>query len=152
MKLVPLIDRSGTVRAWADRNSGLICNLTGNVFALIEFDGVFRFAGTQIGWWFDDHVRERRGRVALARLGAKIEGLNMPLVKKVPEPPKIYLPLGRPLLQWLLPPPMKQHAWADFEALFDDGSAQVRAFEQELRRLANKPHRYSEKRFRKQGA
>ncbi len=48
MKLIPLIDRNGTARAWADRNSGLICNPTGNVFALIEFDGVFRLTGIKL--------------------------------------------------------------------------------------------------------
>jgi hypothetical protein len=42
-------------------------------------------------------------------------------------------------LQWLLPPPMKQRAWADLKALFDDGMERVRVFEEELRSLANKP-------------
>jgi hypothetical protein len=42
MKLIPLIDRTGAVRAWADRKSGWICNQTGNCFVLIEFDGVLR--------------------------------------------------------------------------------------------------------------
>ncbi len=68
----------------------------------------------------------------------------MPRTHKIPQvPPKVRVHIGRPLLKWSLPSAMKQHAWADFEALFDDGSAQVRAFEQELRRLANKPRRFS---------
>ena len=46
MKLIPLVDRSGAVRAWADRRSGLVSNPAGNAFALIEFDAVFRFSGT----------------------------------------------------------------------------------------------------------
>jgi len=58
MKLIPLVDRFGTVRAWADRKSGLVSNPAGNALALIEFDAVFRFSGSQIGWWFGDHIRD----------------------------------------------------------------------------------------------
>jgi hypothetical protein len=132
MKMIALIDRKGAVRAWADRKSSWICNPTGNCFALIEFDGIFTFTGEQIGWWCGDHIRDRYGRVALARLGAKIEGIIVRRPEKVPEPPRIYLPTGRPPLQWLLPPPMKQRAWADFKALFDDGMERVRVFEEKL--------------------
>ena len=89
----------------------LVSNPEGNAFALIEFDAVFRFSGSQIGWWFGDHIRDRYGRVVLARPSAKIDGLAMPRPQESPEQAKIYLPSGRPVLQWLLPPPMKQHAW-----------------------------------------
>ena len=78
MKLIPLIDRTGAVRAWADRKSGWICNPIGSVFALTEFDAVFAFSGAQIGWWYGDHIRDRYGRVVLTRSGAKIEGLTTP--------------------------------------------------------------------------
>jgi hypothetical protein len=106
---------------------------------LIEFDGVFKFNGEQIGWFGGDHLRDRLGRVILARPGAKIEGVMMPHAEKIPSPPKMHVPTGRPLLKWLLPPPMKQRAWVDFKSLFDDGLAQARAFEEMLRSLANKP-------------
>jgi len=75
MKIIPLIDRTGTVRAWADRKSGWTCNPTGNVFLLIAFDGVFRFTGEQVGWFYGDHIRNRNGQVVLSRPNAKIEGL-----------------------------------------------------------------------------
>ncbi len=118
MELIPLVDRSGAVRAWADRRPGLVSNPAGNPFALIEFDAVFRFSGTQIGWWFGDHVRDRYGRVVLARPSAKIDGLAIPRPQKIPESPKVHLPAGRPVLQWLLLPPVKQHAWGNLESLF----------------------------------
>jgi hypothetical protein len=133
MKLIPLVDRFGAFRAWADRRSGLVSNPAGNPFALIEFDAVFRLSGTQIGWWFGDHIRDRYGRVVLTRPGVKIDGLAMPQPQKIPEPPKIHLPLGRSVLQWLLPPPVKQHAWGNLESLFSGGLERVRAFEERLR-------------------
>jgi len=132
MKLVPLLDRSGNVKAWANPKSGWIWNWAGNVFALIAFDGVFNLAGSQIGWWFGDHLRDRYGRVVLSRRSTKIDGLNMPRSEKIPEPPKVNLPSGHPELRWLLPPPLKRHDWADFSSL-SDGLAQIRAYEEKLR-------------------
>lgn len=60
MKLIPLIDRAGHVRAWADRSTGWISNLNGKIFALIEFDGVFKAQAIakQIGWSGGDHLRD----------------------------------------------------------------------------------------------
>jgi hypothetical protein len=40
MKLIPLLDRTGTTTAWADRQTGWVSDLTGKVFALVAFDGV----------------------------------------------------------------------------------------------------------------
>jgi hypothetical protein len=51
MKLVPLLGRSGHVKAWGDRETGWISDLTGKFFALVAFDGVFDRTGAQIGWW-----------------------------------------------------------------------------------------------------
>jgi hypothetical protein len=132
MKLIPLIDRTGAVRAWADRSTGWISNLNGKIAALIEFDGVFKAQAIaeQIGWFGGDHLRDRRGRVVLARPSAKIEGIVMPRPHNIPPAPSLRLPVAAPLLKWILPPPMKQRAWADLESLFDDGLAQVRAFEE----------------------
>ncbi len=42
MKLFPLMDRTGTIRFWAERRTGWIGDLNGNIVALISFDGVFR--------------------------------------------------------------------------------------------------------------
>ncbi len=155
MQFFPLLDREGQVRAWEDRKAGWISDLNGSVFAVTEFDGVFtaQANGEQIGWFCGDHLRDRLGRVVLARPGARIEGIIMPRRHKIPQvPPKVRVPIGRPLLKWSLPTAMKQRAWADFDALFDDGLAQVRAFEQELRRLANKPVGSSKNTFRKSTA
>ncbi len=138
MKIIPLIDRTGNVRAWADRKSGWTCNPTGNVFLLIAFDGVFGFAGEQLDWLYGDHIRNRNGQVVLSRPNAKIEGVPLPRLKKIPPPPKIHMPTGRPELRWLLMPPFKRaYAWADFRSLFD-GLAQIRAYEEKLRRFHRK--------------
>jgi hypothetical protein len=42
--MIPLLDRTGTVKAWADRQTGWISDLTGKVFALVSF------ALTARGW------------------------------------------------------------------------------------------------------
>ncbi len=62
----------------------------------------------------------------------------MPRPQNIPEPPKIYLPSGRPVLRWLLLPPVKQHAWGNLESLFSGGLERVRAFEAKLRELQQK--------------
>jgi hypothetical protein len=135
MKLVPLLDHSGHVKAWADRRSGWICNLAGNVFARVAFDGVFNLAGAQIGWWYGDHLRDRYGRVVLSRRSTKIEGLNMPRSEKIRLPPKVNLPSGHPVLRWLLMPPLKRHEWADIKSLFDR-LAQIRAYEEKAAKFS----------------
>jgi hypothetical protein len=132
MKLVPLLDRSGHVKAWADPRSGWVCNLAGNVFAVVAFDGVFNLAGSQIGWWFGDHLRDRYGRVVLSRRSMKIAGLNMPRSEKIAQPPKVNLPSGHSVLRWLLMPPLKRREWADIKSLFG-GLSQIRAFEKRIR-------------------
>jgi len=127
--MVPLLDRSGHVKAWADPSSGWICSLAGKVFALVAFDGVFNLAGSRIGWWFGDHLRDRFGRVVLSRRSA---GLNMPRPEKIPQPPKVNLPSVHPVLRWLLMPPLKRREWTDIKSLFD-GLSQIRAYEQRIR-------------------
>jgi hypothetical protein len=114
MKLIPLLDRSGNTRAWADRRTGWIADLTGRVFALVAGDGFFHRTGAQIGWWHGDYVYDRYGRVLLFRPGRKIENLNMPRLQRIPPPPKVQLPSGHPTLRWLLPPPLTRRSWADF--------------------------------------
>ena len=78
MPLVPLLDRTGELRAWADRKSGWVFNPIGNAFALVEFDGFFRFYGTQLGWFYGDHVRDRQGKVFLARPSSLLKNLARP--------------------------------------------------------------------------
>jgi hypothetical protein len=53
MKLIPLLDRAGQVQAWADRTTGWISDLNGNMIAFLSFDGVFRATANaeQIGWF-----------------------------------------------------------------------------------------------------
>ena len=152
MKLIPLIDRTGAVRAWADRSTGWISNLNGKIFALIEFDGVFKAQAIaeQIGWFDGDHLRDRLGRVVLARPSAKIDGVVMPRPQKIPPAPKVRVPIGRPLLKWSLPTAMKQQrVWAPFEALFEDGTKQLRAFAEQLQSFARKPVRSPKQRPRR---
>ncbi len=48
-QLIPLIDRTGAVRAWAERKPGWSCDLTGNALAFVAFDSVVNFSGAQIG-------------------------------------------------------------------------------------------------------
>jgi hypothetical protein len=84
MKLVPLFDRVGTVKAWADRSSGWISDLSGTVFALVSFDGVFDRTGAQIGWWYGDYIRDRYGRGVLFRPSTKIQSFHRPRLDKIP--------------------------------------------------------------------
>jgi hypothetical protein len=147
MQLIPLLDRSGHVRAWADRKTGWIGDPNGNVIALIEFCGVFKAQAhaQQIGWYeCDGVIRNRRGQVVLIQPNAKVDGVVMPRSQRIPAAPKLRLPIGRPVLNWHLTSPMRQHAWADFESLFDE-LAQLRAFAKQLRSLANRPHRVNQK-------
>jgi len=117
MKLIPLLDRTGSTKAWADRRTGWIADLAGRVFALVAWDGVFSRTGAQIGWWHGDYIQGRYGGVVLFRAGRKIESLNMPGLQRIPPPPKVQLPPAHPALRWLLPPPLTRRSWADFEGL-----------------------------------
>jgi hypothetical protein len=118
MKLIPLLDRTGTVKAWADRQTDWISDLTGKVFALVWFDGVFNRSGAQVGWWRGDYIQDRFGRIVLCRLNARIQGLSMPQPKQIPRRPTLQLPSGHPTLRWLLTPPVTARGWADFGAFF----------------------------------
>jgi hypothetical protein len=139
MKLIPLLDRAGNIKVWADPRSGWVYDQKGNVSALISFDGVFNRQGTQIAWWYGDHIRDRYGHVVLFRPGAKIEGVNMPRPEKLPLPPKVHVPSGHPVLTWLLPPPLSARLqWADFRSLHE-GPKRLRAFERKLRSFQQKP-------------
>jgi hypothetical protein len=118
MKLIPLLDRTGNTRAWADRRTGWIANLAGRVFALVAWDGFFDRTGAQIGWWHGDYVYDRYGRVVLFRVGRKIGNLNIPRSRPIPPPPKVQLPPAHPTLRWLLPPPLTRRSWVDFTSFF----------------------------------
>jgi len=116
MKLVPLLDRSGHVKAWADRETGWISDLTGKVLALVAFDGVFDRTGAQIGWWRGTYIQDRHAHVVLYRPKARIPNLSMPAPKRIPRPPPLQLPSGHPTLRWLLTPPLTARGWAGFGA------------------------------------
>ncbi len=119
MKLVPLMDRAGSTKAWADPQTGWISDLMGNVFALIAFDGVFNRSGAQLGYWHGDYIQDRYGRVVLFQPGRKIENISMPRPQSSPPPPKTQLPSAHPTLRRLLMPPLKAHGWGDFTSFFD---------------------------------
>ncbi len=125
--------------------------MKGNVIALIQFGGVFKAQthAQQIGWYdCEGVIRNRRGQVVLIQPNAKVDGLVIPRSQRMPATPKLRLPIGRPVLNWLSASPMKQAAWADFETLFD-GLAQLRAFEKKLRTLVTGPLRANGKTDRK---
>jgi hypothetical protein len=138
MKLIPLLDRTGTTKAWADRQTRWIGDLNGKVFALVSFDGVFDRGGAQVGWWHDTYISDRHGHVVLYRPNARIQNLSMPQRKKIPRPPNLHLPSGHPTLRWLLMPPLKAHGWADFEAFLgalghtQNGAEKLRAFRERI--------------------
>ena len=114
MKSIPLLDRTGNTRAWADRRTGWIADLAGRVFAFVAWDGVFDRTGAQIGWFGDGYIQDRYGGVALFIAGRRIEHLIMPSPRRIPRPPKVQLPPAHPTLRWLLPPPLTRRSWADF--------------------------------------
>ena len=116
MTLVPLLDRAGTTKAWADRQTGWISDLTGKVFALVSFDGVFDRGGAQVAWWNDNYISDRHGHVVLYRPNARIQNLSMRQPKPITRPPNLQLPSGHPTLRWLLTPPLTARGWADFGA------------------------------------
>ena len=117
MKSIPLMDRTGSTKAWADQRSGWISDLTGKFFALVAFDGVFdRATGAQIGWWRGTYISDQHGHVVLFRPNARIQNLSMPQPKRIPRPPTLQLPSGHPTLRWLLMPPLTARGWADFGA------------------------------------
>ncbi len=119
MKLVPLMDHTGSTRAWADRQTSWISDLRGKVFAFVAFDGVFDRTGAQIGWWHGEYIQDRYGHVILSRPSAKIETLSTPKPKEIPRPPNLHLPSAHPTLRLLLMPPPKVHGWGDFISNFD---------------------------------
>lgn len=121
MKLIPLMDRTGATRAWADRQTGWISDLKGKAWALVAFDGVFSRTGIQVGWWHGDYITDRFGRIVLAQIRARIDGVAMPMPRKIPRPPMLHLPSARPALQWLLIPPLNAHRWVDFESFHASG-------------------------------
>ena len=141
MNLVPLIDRTGRTRAWADRQTGWISDLTGKVFALVAFDGIFDTTGAQIGWWQGDYIADRFGRVVLSKLRVKIDNVTVPQPKEMPRrPPLFHLPSAHPTLRWLLPPPLKSHRWTDFTSFLDTlghtqtAAERLRDFQETVRR------------------
>jgi len=117
-KLLPLLDRTGTTKAWADRRTGWIADLAGRAFALVKSYGVFSRTGAQIGWFGDGYIQDRLGGVVLFT-GRRIEHLTMPQPKKIPRPPNLHLPSGHPTLRWLLMPPRKKPLWGDFARFYD---------------------------------
>jgi hypothetical protein len=89
VKLIPLLDHSGSTKAWADRQTGWIGDLAGNIFALVKFYGVFSRTSAQIGWFGDGYIQDRLGGVVLFISGRRIEHLIMPQPQKIPQPPTI---------------------------------------------------------------
>jgi hypothetical protein len=117
--MFPLLDRTGITKAWADRQTAWISDLTGRVFALVWCDGVFDRGGAQVGWWHGNYILGRHGHLVLYRPNARIQNLSMPQARKIPRPPNLHLPSGHPTLRWLLMPPRKKPLWGDFTTFYD---------------------------------
>ena len=128
MKLLPLLDRSGHVRFWADPRSSWMVDLDGNAVGLIAVDAVFDRNGIQLGWWYGDHVGNRNGQVVLFVSRSKIEGLTMPTDKSVSRMPTLRVPSGKPNFERLGVKPAKKQEWADLTSLpFQDRSRRTLA-------------------------
>ena len=95
MKLLPLLDRTGNVKYWADPRSSWMTNLTGDTVAFIAVDAVDDKTGFQLGWWYGDHIRNRNGQVVLFVSHSKIDGLTMPAEKPVSRVPTLQVPSGK---------------------------------------------------------
>jgi len=117
MKLLPLLDRTGSVKFWADPRSSWMGDLDGNAVALIAVDAAYDRNGVQLGWWYGDHLRNRNGQVVLFVFRSKIEGLMMPAEKPISRMPTLRLPSGKPNFDRLGVKPAKKHEWADVTSL-----------------------------------
>jgi hypothetical protein len=117
MKLLPLLDRTGNVKFWADPRSSWMVDLDGNAVALIAVDAVYDGNGIQLGWWYGDHLRNRNGQVVLFVFRSKIEGLTMPVEKSVSRTPTLRLASGKPNFERLSVKSAKRHEWADVTSL-----------------------------------
>jgi hypothetical protein len=141
MKLLPLLDRTGNVKFWADPRSSWMVDLDGNAVGLIAVDAVYDRNGVQLGWWYGDHLRNRNGQVVLFVSRGKIEGLPMPAEKPISRMPTLRLPSGKPNFERLSVKPAKKHEWADVTSLpFQDRSRRTLAQIKRVLALAAERH------------
>ena len=141
MKLLPLLDRTGNVKYWADPRSSWMTDLDGNAVALIAVDAVYDRNGVQLGWWYGDHLRNRNGQVVLFVSHSKIGGLTMPTEKSVSWMPTLRVPSGKPNFVRLRIKPAKKHVWADVTSLlFQDRSRRTLAQIKRVLDLAIESH------------
>jgi len=141
MKLLPLLDRTGNVKFWADPRSSWMVDLDGNAVALIAVDAVYARTGIQLGWWYGDHLRNRNGQVVLFVSRGKIEGLPMPAEKPTPRVPILRLSSGKPNFVRLSVKPAKRHEWADVTSLpFQDRRRRTLAQIKRVLALAAESH------------
>ena len=141
MKLLPLLDRTGSVKFWADPRSSWMGDLDGNAVALIAVDAAYDRNGVQLGWWYGDHLRNRNGQVVLFVSRSKIEGLMMPAEKPVSRMPTLRLPSGKPNFERLGVKPAKKGEWAEVTSLpFQDRSRRTLAQIKRVLALAAERH------------
>ena len=141
MKLLPLLDRTGNVKLWADPRTGWMTDLNGNAVALIAVDAVYDRNGVQLGWWYGDHIRNRNGQVVLFVSRCKIEGLTMPAEKPISRVPTLRVPSGKPNFERLGIKPEKRHEWAEVTSLpFQDRSRRTLAQIKRVLALAAESH------------
>ena len=141
MKLLPLLDRTGNVKFWADPRSSWMVDLDGNAVALIAVDAVYGKTGVQLGWWYGDHLRNRNGQVVLFVSRSKIEGLMMPAEKPISRVPILRVPSGKPNFERPAIKTGKKHEWADLTSLpFQDRSRRTLAQIKRVLALAAENH------------
>ena len=141
MKLLPLLDRTGNVKFWADPRSSWMVDLDGNAVGLIAVDAVYDRNGVQLGWWYRDHLRNRNGQVVLFVSHSKIEGLIMPAEKPISRVPILRVPSGKTNFGRLAVKPAKKHEWADVTSLsFQDRSRRTLAQIKRVLDLAAESH------------
>lgn len=141
MKLLPLLDRTGNVKYWADPRSSWMTNLTGDTVAFIAVDAVYDKTGFQLGWWYGDHIRNRNGQVVLFVSRSKIDGLTMPAEKPVSRVPTLRVPSGKLNFERLAIKPAKRHEWAHVTSLpFQDRRRRTLAQIRRVLALAAESH------------
>jgi hypothetical protein len=106
-----LYDHSGRVYAWLDEGRRII-GLRGNHLAFIEGDSVYTWKGQHIGWWGDDHIRDKTGAVAVFTATAINLGLVKPVKAVRPvQPVKAVIPV-KPMKAVKPVKPVKRLSWS----------------------------------------
>jgi hypothetical protein len=110
--MTTLYEQHGKVYAWLDLESGRIYGLNGQNLAFIDDDSVYDWRGKHVGWWQEDHIRDRQGAVALFMRNAGSIGVVKPVCSVAPvRPVKAVAPV-RPVKSVRPVRPVRKLAWS----------------------------------------